>query len=50
MFIGISKNLGNGFRIGIGTKINLDNNNKKNEKDKKEQEFEEFLNSMNTKL
>ncbi|ABV68110.1 hypothetical protein Abu_1874 [Aliarcobacter butzleri RM4018] len=49
MFIGISKNLGNGFRIGIGTKINLDNNNKKNEKDKKEQEFQEFLNSMNTK-
>ncbi|MCR8709604.1 hypothetical protein [Aliarcobacter butzleri] len=48
MFVGLSKNLGNGFRIAIGTKINLDKNNK-NKKDEQEEEFREFLNSMQKK-
>lgn len=52
MFVGLSKNLGGGFRLGIGTRINLNqnnNNNKSSKKDEQEEEFIKFINSMNEK-
>ncbi len=49
MFVGLSKNLGGGFRVGIGTRINLDNN-KSNKKDEQQEEFINFINSMNDKI
>lgn len=51
MFLGLSKNIGGGFRLGIGTRINLNqnNNNKISKKDEQEEEFITFINSMNEK-
>lgn len=48
MFVGISKNLGNGFRIGLGTK--LDGSNKISAKELNTQEFKIFLNKVEQDL
>lgn len=45
MFIGFSKNLGNGFKFNIGTKLNFGLSNK----EIKDIEFKEFLESMRDK-
>ena len=48
MFVGFSKNIGGGFRIGIGTKIG--SNKKINNKELQTREFQDFLKQVEIDL
>ena len=47
MFLGISKHLGNGWRVGVGTRLK---GSKPNSKEIKEKEFNEFIDNANEDL
>ncbi len=50
MFLGVSKNVGNGFRIGVGTKIGGGKSKGPTNKELKSSEFSAFMNKVQTDM